>query len=313
MQEPRTEARLDFVILGAQRSGTTFLHHRLAEHPQVFMPVREVPYFEDPDFHTAPPSDFAGLFTGAAADQICGIKRPSYLALPYVADRLRSAAPGLRLLAVLRNPVDRAVSAYVHYVRTGFVPPLSVNAGLTRLISGAWERRYPRSREILEFGYYGRHLSAYLSRFPREQLLVLSYEGLTAAPERAMRRTYAFLGVDESYVPSQLEERVNDAQYPWPHLALLWFRSRFAFTYNAERTRMCRKESQSRLDRAATRSLDRLIDILPDDVSRRPILSPSVREALVELYRPDLVALSQLGLVDLSWPEFPTAFARAGA
>jgi Sulfotransferase domain len=192
----------NFLIIGAQKAATTFLHHRLAAHPAIFMPEDEIAYFEDPDYHETPLSQFQALFGCASPGQVIGIKRPSYLALPESAARMRRLIPGAKLIAVLRNPLDRAVSAYFHNIRYGVLPCVPVARGLCNLIEGKWEKSYPRSAEVIEFGYYARHLSVYLDLFPRSQLLVLLHEEIEADPDTQIRRALGFLGSTRRRRPS---------------------------------------------------------------------------------------------------------------
>ena len=71
----------DFAIIGAQKSATTFLHGCLAEHPEVYMPRAEIPFFESPDYERSKISDLAGLFAGRS-EKWLGFKRPNFLGKP---------------------------------------------------------------------------------------------------------------------------------------------------------------------------------------------------------------------------------------
>jgi hypothetical protein len=108
------------------------------------------------------------------------------------------------MIAVLRNPVDRAFSSYQHLVRDG-LEPLDFGAALD-----AEPERIAQHYAILyryaDLGFYGRQLDRYESLFPRDQLLVLLYDDLRADPEECCKRIFAFLGVDDSFVPERSGE-----------------------------------------------------------------------------------------------------------
>src|SRR5271166_1577090 len=112
----------DFAIIGAGKSATTWLHMGLRKHPEIFLPENETPFFEDPYYCE---SDLRPLFSELRAARgyaTVGIKRPNYLCTPGCADRLAKHIPRARLIAMLRNPVERAVSQYFHLVRSGRLP-----------------------------------------------------------------------------------------------------------------------------------------------------------------------------------------------
>lgn len=296
---------LDFVILGAQKSGTTFVQACLSEHPSIYMPKGETPVFEDPDFSTDPETDLRELAAPKRPEQLFGIKRPSYLALPYVAERIKQIAPEAKLVVVLRNPVDRAVSAYFHNIRYGFLPCVPVEQGLSELLQNGATDHPGRSREILEFGFYGRQLRTYLDLFQREQFVVLLQEDLQQNPLPHIQRVYAFLGVDEAYVPRSLKRRINAGTYSLKPLKLAALENRVRFTYNEPRDRLALKRLTYR-DRLAVVGLELLQKVFCGGHSRRHVvLSAVLFEALHVLYQDDVLALCGLGLVRQDpWSDF---------
>ena len=118
----------NFVIIGAQKSASTFLQVCLSEHPDVFMPPGETPFFESPDYENSDISRLESLFNNRSESKL-GIKRPSYIGKPEVPKRIEYHLPDAKLIAVLRNPIDRAVSAYFHYINNGFIPCINLEKG----------------------------------------------------------------------------------------------------------------------------------------------------------------------------------------
>lgn len=149
----------NFLLIGAQKSATTFVHRCLCEHPNVFMPSGEIPFFKDPDYSQSDIESFERLFEKGYHKKAIGIKRPDYLHKPECPERIHRHIPSARLIAILRDPVDRAISAYYHNAKMGFAPLKHVNTGLLEVINGRHAEKYPRAAEIVEFGFYHKHLT----------------------------------------------------------------------------------------------------------------------------------------------------------
>lgn len=290
----------NFLIIGAQKSASTFIHICLAEHPEVFMPPDEITYFEDPDFRQIKLEEFERLFAEVNGEKAIGIKRPNYLAKPEVPARIKEMVPEAKLIAVLRNPVQRAVSAYFHYVNNGFIPPAPLEKSMTRLLDGEYEKSYPKSEEILEYGLYHKHLERYLSFFDRERILVLFHDEIAKDNLAQLQETYRFLGIDDSYVPRQLNDRPQAVVYSIPRLKLLRLRNERLYDYNSDRTRLYIRE-QSRLDRAVCRTIDRLDRFVLSRVfgNEKPALGEGLRRKLHAFYAEDVGRLEELLGVNL--------------
>lgn len=290
----------NFLIIGAQKSASTFIHVCLGEHPEVFMPPNEIPYFEDPDFQQTGREEFERLFAGVEGEKAVGIKRPNYLAKPEVPGRIKEMIPEAKLIAVLRNPVQRAVSAYFHYVNNGFIPPAPLERSMTRLLDGEYRKTYPKAAEILEYGLYHEHLERYLSFFDRGRILILFQDEIAKDNLAQLRRAYRFLGIDDSYVPRQLNDRPQAVVYSIPRLKVLRLRNERLYDYNSERTRLYIRE-QSRLDKAVCRTIDRLDRHVLSRVfgNEKPALGEELRRRLHEFYAEDVGRLEELLGVNL--------------
>ena len=179
----------DFLGIGAQRSGSTWLHELLASHPQIYVPRRrkEVHYF---DWYYDRGIRWYGRFFGSAAARIRvrGEVTPDYLYHPDAPARISATLPACKLIVMLRRPEDRAISHYRLLVRDD------------ALSAGFWDaaRSMP---EILDRGHYSRYLRRYLDFFGRDRLLVLTFERSMSSPDAAKRLLASFLGVDEGLFP----------------------------------------------------------------------------------------------------------------
>lgn len=290
-----TRPLVDFVVVGAQRSASTHLNSCLRDHPEIFMCRDEVPYFEDPFFHTTPQSELAAVFAGANPVQRRGIQRPDYLARPECAGNIRSVAPEARIVAVLRDPVGRAISAYHWYMQFGLLPLVPVDLGMERLLDGWTDPSYPRAPEILELGFYGRHIAHYLDTFGPRQVLVLLGDDLRHT--QTYRSLYRFLGVDEDHSPRVIDRATNAGAYDLRRLRWLRLRRGFAWSWDdvtvySYQPRRLRRPIAS-LVSAIVVGVDRFVlaRLLTD---RSPTVRPDLERRLRDLYAADVVVLESL-------------------
>jgi len=244
----------DFIVVGAAKAGTTALYWYLADHPQVFMSrVKETNYFAygrdegghllygDPELHHFPIRTidaYERSFEGAGDARAVGEASPIYLECPQSAGRIRNTIPDARIICGLRDPVDRAYSDYLMYLRSR---GHRLDAARELTPSAAWAR--PDSH-WMQISMYHEALRRYFDVFPPERIYVFLFDDLKADQAGLVRDLYRFLGADDSFVPdfdtphnvggmpaSMLLERVftNDslrrAVDPWiPKRAADWAR-----------------------------------------------------------------------------------------
>jgi sulfotransferase family protein len=192
----------DFIIGGAPRSGTTWMYHMLDRHPGIAMAK---PLKPEPKFFLVDELYRQGLeyysrrwFAGVPVDQLAGEKSTNYLEGPETAVRIREAIPRVKLIFILRNPIDRAYSNYKWSRMNGmeletFDTALALEAQREREISPTL--RYSRPHDYFSRGLYADALSRYLAVFPREQILVLKLEDCVADPTAAAATVHGFLGL----------------------------------------------------------------------------------------------------------------------
>ena len=214
----------DFFVIGAPKAGTTALHVALAQHPQLFMSrTKEPKHFltDGPpptrggpgdaktfSEHVWRRDDYERLFDGAQPGQLRGESTPFYLYDHGAQRRIRDAVPHARLIALLRDPVDRAHSNWAHLWSAGLEPEGDfVRAcGLEGQRAAAGWAPFWR---YLDLGRYGRQLAALYGTFPRERVLVLRYRDLREEPAETLARIVAFLGVDAGHLDEVPTENVT--------------------------------------------------------------------------------------------------------
>jgi hypothetical protein len=193
-----------FLVIGAQKSGTTSLIHHLAGHPDVLAVTEEVHFF---DRHYSRGIDwYRDRFEGAENARAVGESTPDYMYVRDVPRRMAEYVPGARLIAILRDPVARAYSHYWH-ARTRGWERNSLAEALAAEGPRMAEARDERARgrfAYVDRGRYLRQLQHVCEHFPREALHVLLFEDLRDRPTEAVRSVYRFVGVDDSVAPPDI-------------------------------------------------------------------------------------------------------------
>ena len=292
----------NFLVIGAAKAGTTSLYHYLGQHPEVFMsPVKEPHFFAlggtGANFRSpgaeaginrksfADPEGYEGLFAGARGEKAIGEASTSYLYSPEAPERIKRRVPEARLIAVLRDPAERAYSTFLA-LRLGGREPLrdfsrALEAEEGRIRDG-WEHLW----HYKNLGFYHVQLSRYGKALEEGRLRVYLYEDLGADPRGVMRDAYRFLGVDASFEPDT-SQRHNMSGV-----------SNNGFLVSLVRKRHPVKTAIKPLVPATVRR--RLVSGLQKRVLSRPPFPPEVRRELVEAYREDVLRLEDLIGRDLS-------------
>jgi Sulfotransferase domain len=192
----------DFIIGGAPRSGTTWLYELLDRHPDVYMakPLKPEPkFFLRDDLYAKGLSHYSqAWFAGAGDDEVAGEKSTDYLESAAAAARIARDLPRVKLVFILREPVDRAYSNYLWTKMNGletesFETAIRLEAQRERELP---ERlRFTRPYSYFSRGLYADLLAPYFKTFPRAQLLVVRYEDITERPAALAESLHRFLGV----------------------------------------------------------------------------------------------------------------------
>jgi Sulfotransferase family len=214
----------DFFVIGAPKAGTTALHVALAQHPSLFMSRVKEPKFFLTD---GPPpggrgpgdaatyrkyvwrrADYEALFDAAPQGSLRGESTTLYLRNAEACRRIREMVPDARLIAVLRDPVDRAHSNWTHLHSAGLEPEADFRRACAqeeRRMAAGWAQFW----RYIGQGKYGEQLSDLYSLFPREQVLLLMYRDLRERPIEALDQVCDFLGVATGAVTELPAENVT--------------------------------------------------------------------------------------------------------
>jgi hypothetical protein len=195
--------RPDFLVIGAPKAGTTSLFRYLSSHPHVHMPERKELSFFVAELNWRQGLDwYLAQFVGADGAKAVGEASPTYAwhpSYPRVPERIAGVLPDVRLIYLVRHPIERMRSMYLHAVVLG-------------------RERRPLSRALLETpdyldcSRYATQLEQYLRHFPRERILVLRSEDLRDRRRETVERALSFIGADPALCPTDLEVEEHRAR-----------------------------------------------------------------------------------------------------
>jgi len=233
-----------FFVLGAAKSGTTSLHLYLDQHPEIFMSKPKEPIFFEAEYERGAQFYYNKYFGGWKGERSVGESRHRNLYLPFVPARICSYNPESRLIVLLRNPAQRAVSHWWQWWTRDLEllsPEAAFDADLARIEAGIAVVtpeevvRYAkeltqdvqrRHRTYIDSGYYFDQLQRYLQFFRRDQLHIILFEEFIGEPVESLRRLFQFLGVDEGIAPWVDVRPFNQSvRGMWDHISdRLWNR-----------------------------------------------------------------------------------------
>lgn len=194
---------IDFLIIGAGKSATTWLQTQLQADPAVYMPDPELHYFSR-EYHRGE-EWYLSQFRDEGIGKTVGEKSNSYLYEPEGPQRIHRVLPDVKLIAQLRNPVERAYSNYCMLYRRG-------DAGAD--IETHLDPSKNEHLRLLVAGKFASHLQAYIDLFGREKLLILFFEGVAANPENQMAQVRSHLGLPPRPLAPEVREKVKDKTQP---------------------------------------------------------------------------------------------------
>ncbi|SFB00997.1 Sulfotransferase domain-containing protein [Lentibacillus halodurans] len=201
----------NFLVIGAEKSATTWIYNRLSEHPNVYLPAtKEIHFFNQFDSNLKEVNNYEKLglnwyknfFHHYKGEKAIGEVTPMYLCDPKAPYRIKKLLPDVKIIAILRNPIDRA---YSHY----WMAKHKTHTQLT--FKEAIETNDPR---FVQRGLYYDQLRIFYSLFPKENIKVILFEDIHENNQEVLSNLYNFLGVRSSYVPEGLTNKENSSQKP---------------------------------------------------------------------------------------------------
>lgn len=181
----------DFIIIGAMKCGTSTLQAQLAVQPGVFMTTPKEPnFFSDDAVYARGMGWYQTLFAGAAPDDLTGEASTHYTKLPthpQTIARLRPHCPSLRLVYMIRNPLQRAVSHYIHEWSEGRMGDDPV-------------AEFDRHSEMVDYGRYAYQITPWIEAYGADAIMLTSLEQLKADPQGELARVSAHIGLQQPVI-----------------------------------------------------------------------------------------------------------------
>jgi hypothetical protein len=264
----------NLIVIGAMKCATTSLHYYLSLHPDLYMtPEKELHFFVEERNWPKGVTWYERHFRRAAA--VRGESSTTYTRFPHILGvpaRMRTVVPDARLIYIVRDPIDRVVSHYVHEYAAGR-EHRTLEVALETLVANPY----------VDLSRYYMQIAQFFEHYPRSRFLVITAEGLSRRPRETMERVYRFLGVRDSFRDDRFAVRKHaseDKRRLTPSgAALAWLPE----TWLARRVHP-----------AARRYAWRLITIPLSTAVERPVLCDALRGRLRDALQDDVDHLRPL-------------------
>lgn len=289
----------NFLIIGAAKAGTTSLYDYLNQHPQIYMsPIKEPRFFalegEKLDFggpaqginrtSVTTWEQYCQLFQEVTTEKAIGEASTVYLSDLKAPQRIKHYLPEVKLIAILRDPAERAFSSYVHLVRDGYE-----NLSFAEAIEAEPSRIKEKWQPLWyykERGFYYEQLQRYFAIFKPEQIKIYLYKELAADSTAVIQELTRFLGVNDTFTPDLTRKNVSGIP-----------KNRFLqnlFT----KDNPIKSVVKPLLPKSLRQSV--LQNVTKSNLGTKPTLSPQMRQKLIAIYREDILKLQELIQKDLS-------------
>nr|MDJ0573337.1 sulfotransferase [Pleurocapsa sp. MO_192.B19] len=291
--------------IGTAKAGTSSVYSYLKQHPQIYMsPIKEPRFFAPELFtehrgdasrkgmcrirerYSVPLSfdDYCTLFQEVSNEVAIGEASTEYLYIPKTPERIKQYIPDVKLIAILRNPVERAFSAFCYLVRDGD-EKLNFEQALREEDKRINQKKWP-CWYYKQVGFYYAQVKRYFDTFSREQIKIYLYEDLETKTIDVVEDIYRFLGVDDTFTPDLTRKNISGIP-----------KSRFLqdlFTTKNPIKTVFKPFVSKQLRLSIAKS------ILKRNLGAKPTLSPEIRQELIDIYREDILKLQELIQRDLS-------------
>ncbi|WP_457786541.1 sulfotransferase domain-containing protein [Geobacillus sp. Geo 8.1] len=282
--------KLDFICVGAQKSGTTTLHDILIQHRDVYLPsVKETKFFQDNEKFSKGLAYYEKeFFSDIQNETVIGEIDPEYMYFEYVPKRIYDCfGKDIKIIFLLRNPVKRAYSHYLMSYRRGYEKERfekAIELEEKRISKGEFERNH---FSYIDRGFYAKQIKNYLSYFPKKNMKFIIFEEFIKDIPSTLKEIYKFLNIKED--PNvHFNIKSNPARMP---------RSKFVrdFIYDPDFLKPVKKVGRIFFPTQNSRdTFLRFINRLNQKEIKNPKLDESVEKDLEKLFEPDIKELEKI-------------------
>jgi hypothetical protein len=295
----------NFLIIGAAKAGTTALYSYINQHPQVFMSPEKEPHFFAFEGEKVKFAGTAGeqewlnrtaitdigtyqqQFCDASKEIAIGEASALYLYIPKAAERINYYLPEVKLITILRNPVERAYSAFVFQKRDGLEPNLEFAQALQE---EAWRMKnnWVPIYYYQDMGFYYHQVKRYFDLFPQEQIKIYLHDDFVANPSRVLQDVFQFLEIDDTFtVDTSTKHNVSGIP-----------KNKALHEFLRAENHPIKNILKPLIPKNFRR--DVMLNLHNNNLEKAPPLAPDIRKELTELYREDILKLQDLIQQDLS-------------
>lgn len=296
MPQNSNDTKIDFIGIGAPKSGSTWLAKILEEHPKVLFSSektrKEIFFFNSRDvlgddragklyYYNRGVDWYLNQFPEAKANYIRGEFSPVYMSDPLAYKRIQQYFPDVKIIATLRNPVDVIYSLHWYFYNGAIHnTPKDFSETLKKGL-------------FINMGFYYRHLRKYYDTFPHENIHIILFEDIKRDPAHVARNLYKFLGIDSDFIPPSINRRINEAFTVKSVLLKNLAYKTFDLIYRAklEGLRMRILESQKSLD---------IYSFINKKPAKYAPMDSETRKKCMDMYKEDIESLEKLINRDLS-------------
>jgi hypothetical protein len=296
----------NFLIIGTAKAGTTSLHSYLNQHPEIYMSRNKEPRFfafEDENLDPENPihkktitnlKAYQSLFDNVKGEKAIGETSPAYLVEKKASARIKHYIPEAKIIAILRNPADRAYSHFLHLIKHNYEPCHDFALALKNkdeLRIGQWRPRH----DYILFGFYYKNLKRYFDIFERNQIKIFLFEDLQSDSTAMLQKIFRFLKVDDTFTPDvSLHHSVSGI--PKSKTLHNWI-----YGYNPLKS-LIKPFIRHFISKDVQKRLEYWLKI---QNLKKPHFPINVRNLLIDIFREDILNLQKLIQLDLSeWLEY---------
>lgn len=292
----------NFLIVGVARSGTTSLYNYLKQHPEVYMsPIKEPKYFafQGEQLQWAGPNDqksvknyiatleeYQNLFKNVAHEKAIGEISPWYLYSKTAASRIKSCIPDVKLIVILRNPIDRAYSNFLVNLKTGR-ESLDDFEKVIKQENQRIQQNWGWTFHYITRGFYYENLMRYFNLFEPHQIKIYIYEDLTSSPENLLYNLCQYLEVDDNFI-FKTQKKHNISYIPKSRLL-----EELLNNFSIEKSRLVQGKVSKNI-------AENLKQTLKQWNQKKTKMSPKIRDYLIDVYKEDIMKVQDLINRDLS-------------
>lgn len=268
--------RLGFVVIGVQKSATTWINDCLKEHPElnVKREKNEDFYYSGPVYKKNGSKWYWSLFDNS--DGLKGCVSVDYFVDPEIPKILNDHNPSLKLILSIRHPIERTISAYYWYLRKSLIPDMPLDDAIEVAIKDYKAGNQSSFSELISRSLYASDVERFLEVFETKQLMVIDYFEISNDPRSVLERIFEFLNVSKKFTPTKLNSKPKQN------------------TYNSALIKIQRLSSSKVMGKIADLLNQAYSKLRSSKPNTKPVLSDALKSELRLIYRKDILELSNL-------------------